>query len=128
MTCERTKAHRVIFRAARPDEVWLDKRLRVPVPAWLRRDRPVVVPPAWICHRIGEDPTPEPACGLDLCSRPATHECDGCDLPICGEHAIDRGVQSIETPTGLTSPGWSHVVSEDTYDLCPLCLFVERRK
>lgn len=128
VTCERTKTQRIIFRAARPGEVWLDKRLRIPVPAWLRKDRPVIVPPMWICSHIGDDPAPEPECGMHLCAGIATHECDGCDTPICEAHAINRGVQTIETDTGFASPGWSRVLTDDTYDLCPLCLFVERRK
>jgi len=120
MTCERTKQQRVKFLGARPGEIRTpeDRRL-VTMHPQLLRDRIEVAPRTWICGR-GQ---PVVECQVHLCDETATHECDGCDLPICRGHATRRGTQWVEAETGFVSPGSTRMAFEDTYDLCPFCLF-----
>lgn len=125
MTCERTKKQRIKFLAAKPSEIRTpeDRRLVTACPQLLR-DRIEIAPPMWICGpgaSVSE-------CGVHLCEDIATHECDGCDIPICRAHATRRGTQWIESETGFRSPGNTRVATEDTYDLCPFCLFNPEKK
>lgn len=122
MTCERTKSQRVKLLAARPgvDIITASDASFVKKHPQLLRDRISVSPPMWICGQ-GE---PHAECGVHLCDELATHECDGCDTPVCSAHATRRGTQWIEADTGFTSPGNTRMAFEDTYDLCPFCLFM----
>lgn len=120
MTCERTKKQRIRFLGT-PMSECLDaesRRLAKSHPE-LTRDRVMVAPPMWICG-TGRGAV---ECDVHLCDATATHECDGCDMPICSAHATRKGMQEIIVETTFEGPGWRKAAFEDTYDLCPFCLF-----
>ncbi len=126
MPCEKTKKQRIKWFGARPSELLTaEHRKLVQLHPHLLRDRFEVNEPTMICSH-GAEPVGE--CQVHLCSETATHECDGCDLPICTAHATRRGTQWIESETGFSSPGWTRMALEDSYDLCPFCLFDGTKK
>ena len=115
MGCELVKKTRFRFLAAPPGTM---TRIEHP---HLARDRVYVTDPMWIC---GDGISTELGqCMIEGCKQPVEFECDGCDVPMCAAHATNRGRQEVQTDTGFTSPGWSRMAFEDTFDLCPFCIF-----
>ena len=122
MGCEHTKKERIRWLGARPGEIRTaeDRKLVTRSPQLLR-DRVDIFHPMWIC---GEGMNADRGeCQVALCKEASEYECDGCDLPICAGHATNRGTQEIQVDSGFESPGWQRLAYEDTYDLCPFCLF-----
>lgn len=125
MVCERTKKQRIRWLGTPHSQITdPESRRLVTAHPELLRDRVEVCPPVWICGQG----RPDVECGIHLCKSMATHECDGCDTPICAPHANRTGTQEIVVDTGFESPGWRQAAFEDTYDLCPFCLFNGNRE
>jgi hypothetical protein len=121
MGCERTKRERIRWLGARPSEIRTseDRRLVTTNPH-LMRDRVDIFEPMTLC---GPGMNVQAECIMALCKNVAEFECDGCDHPICSAHANNRGFQTIQAESGFNSPGFRRFEYQDTYDLCPLCLF-----
>lgn len=122
MGCEHTKKERITWLGARPGEIRdAEGRRLVTTHPQLLRNRVDILEPHFICGEgIGADLG---ECQVALCKERSEFECDGCDLPICAGHANNRGMQTIVAESGMMSPGWQRFSYEDTYDLCPFCLF-----